>query len=163
DAVASHAAAGLALARRYRLGQLEPALLVCAAAGRALRADTVGMEALLTRADALGDEPMERIAALAQARATCAFATDDLHAAARATFVGLDLPAPAAGCAAALRRLQPPGHRAGALTPREDDVLSLVEQGLSNRAIAERLFLSARTVEKHVERLLAKTGQTNRT
>jgi DNA-binding NarL/FixJ family response regulator len=83
--------------------------------------------------------------------------------AAHATFVGLDLPAPAAGCAAALRRLQPPGHRAGALTPREEDVLSLVEQGLSNRAIAARLFLSARTVEKHVERLLAKTGQANRT
>jgi DNA-binding NarL/FixJ family response regulator len=48
------------------------------------------------------------------------------------------------------------------LTAREEDVLALVEAGLPNRAIAERLFLSARTVEKHVERLLAKTGQANR-
>jgi DNA-binding NarL/FixJ family response regulator len=42
-------------------------------------------------------------------------------------------------------------------------VLALVTQGLANRAIAERLFLSARTVEKHMERLLTKTGQANRT
>lgn len=38
----------------------------------------------------------------------------------------------------------------------------LVADGLTNREIAERLFLSPRTVEKHVERLLAKTGVQNR-
>jgi DNA-binding NarL/FixJ family response regulator len=276
-AVIAHAEAGLALARRYRLGQLESALLVCKAGGLALRADTAAVEALLDQAGALDGEPMERIAALAQARATCALAMDDLAAAAehldsaadltcaapatalapmlalhpllrvvtgtgtssveaelrrwnsgasrivggmlaaaeavragragtasanvtieralsdlavapflqalvarlaataaeadgwgdpvrwltaaRATFLRLDLPAPASGCEAVLRRLSPQEH---ALTVREEEVLALVTEGLPNRAIAERLFLSARTVEKHVERLLAKTGQANR-
>ena len=44
------------------------------------------------------------------------------------------------------------------LTPREVEVLSLVVAGHSNRAIAQQLFLSARTVEKHVERVLTKAG-----
>jgi len=48
------------------------------------------------------------------------------------------------------------------LTTREREVLTLVADGMSNRAIAGRLFLSPRTVEKHVERLLAKTGRSNR-
>jgi DNA-binding NarL/FixJ family response regulator len=44
------------------------------------------------------------------------------------------------------------------VTEREADVLGLLAQGLSNREIAERMFLSPRTVEKHVASLLAKTG-----
>jgi DNA-binding CsgD family transcriptional regulator len=48
------------------------------------------------------------------------------------------------------------------LTRRESEVLLLVADGMSNRAIAKRLFLSPRTVEKHVERLLTKTGTSNR-
>ena len=48
------------------------------------------------------------------------------------------------------------------VTAREADVLKLVADGLTNREIGERLFLSPRTVEKHVERLLAKTGVRNR-
>jgi DNA-binding NarL/FixJ family response regulator len=55
------------------------------------------------------------------------------------------------------------GHGHGEITDREREVLALVAEGLANRAIAERLFLSVRTVEKHVERLLAKTGSANRT
>jgi DNA-binding NarL/FixJ family response regulator len=76
-----------------------------------------------------------------------------------ATFVARDLRAPANGCRAELRRIAP---RTTELTDREEQVLSLVMEGLPNRAIAERLFLSSRTVEKHVERLLAKTCTTNR-
>ncbi|HVL85000.1 MAG TPA: LuxR C-terminal-related transcriptional regulator [Pseudonocardia sp.] len=48
------------------------------------------------------------------------------------------------------------------VTSRELDVLALVADGLSNRDIGARLYLSPRTVEKHVERLLAKTGSTSR-
>ena len=44
------------------------------------------------------------------------------------------------------------------MTEREADVLRLAAQGLSNKEIAGAMFLSPRTVEKHVERLLAKTG-----
>jgi DNA-binding NarL/FixJ family response regulator len=49
------------------------------------------------------------------------------------------------------------------ITPAEERVLTLLRRGDSNRAIAERLVLSPRTVESHVSRLLAKTGCRNRT
>ena len=42
-------------------------------------------------------------------------------------------------------------------------MLALLAEGLTNKEIATRLYLSPRTVEKHVERILAKTGQANRT
>jgi DNA-binding CsgD family transcriptional regulator len=52
-----------------------------------------------------------------------------------------------------------PGQlRALGVTEREADVLRLAAQGLGNREIAEAMFLSPRTVEKHVASLLAKTG-----
>jgi DNA-binding CsgD family transcriptional regulator len=57
----------------------------------------------------------------------------------------------------------PAALRDRAVTTREADVLALVVEGRANREIAERLFLSPRTVEKHVERLLAKLGVTRRT
>jgi DNA-binding NarL/FixJ family response regulator len=49
------------------------------------------------------------------------------------------------------------------VTKREADVLRLVIDGLSNKEIAAALRLSARTVEKHVENLLRKTGTRSRT
>src|SRR3989344_3131015 len=45
---------------------------------------------------------------------------------------------------------------------RERDVLALIRQGLSNRDIAERLFISERTVKSHVNRLLQKFQMKNR-
>ena len=42
------------------------------------------------------------------------------------------------------------------LTPREREVLSLMAEGLSNAAIAARLFVTGRAVEKHVTSIFAK-------
>jgi DNA-binding CsgD family transcriptional regulator len=48
------------------------------------------------------------------------------------------------------------------LTARQAEVLELLGEGLSNSAIAQRLFLSPRTVEKHVAAVLSKTGAPTR-
>lgn len=48
------------------------------------------------------------------------------------------------------------------LTPRETEILVHVARGDSNRAIAERLVLSEKTVRNHVERIYGKVGVTNR-
>jgi len=48
-------------------------------------------------------------------------------------------------------------------TPREAEVLVLLRGGLTDREIAARLVLSAKTVEKHVASILRKTGTTRRT
>ena len=48
--------------------------------------------------------------------------------------------------------------RALGITSRELDVLNLATEGLSNREIADRLFLSPRTVERHMSNLFDRTG-----
>ena len=55
-----------------------------------------------------------------------------------------------------------PALRARGVTAREAEVLALVAAGLTNAEAAQRLFLSRRTVETHVARLLAKTGAADR-
>jgi DNA-binding NarL/FixJ family response regulator len=44
------------------------------------------------------------------------------------------------------------------LTPREREVLELMAQGLSNRGICEKLFVSPKTVETHVSSIFGKLG-----
>ncbi|QSB14461.1 helix-turn-helix transcriptional regulator [Natronosporangium hydrolyticum] len=83
------------------------------------------------------------------------------------TFCGLGADRDADAAAALLRELGIPAARVGprdpaSLTSREREVLELLAEGLSNPEIAERLYLSRRTVEHHVARVLAKLGLRSR-
>jgi DNA-binding NarL/FixJ family response regulator len=48
------------------------------------------------------------------------------------------------------------------LTAREVEVLQLIAEGLANKEIASRLYVSEATVKSHINRLFAKTGITHR-
>lgn len=65
-----------------------------------------------------------------------------------------------------VRRQDPPpaiGDVVGSLTPQQARILELIAGGLTNRQIAERLFLAEKTVKNHVTALLAKLGVEHRT
>jgi DNA-binding CsgD family transcriptional regulator len=47
-------------------------------------------------------------------------------------------------------------------TDREREIVMLIGEGLSNRAVAERLTVSVRTVESHIYRAMSRTGTTSR-
>jgi DNA-binding NarL/FixJ family response regulator len=44
------------------------------------------------------------------------------------------------------------------LTPREREVLALLAEGLSNRAVCKRLVISPKTLERHVQNVFMKLG-----
>jgi DNA-binding CsgD family transcriptional regulator/tetratricopeptide (TPR) repeat protein len=112
-------------------------------AARALRA------AAETAADMGAGPFLAEIAALAQrARLDVAHAGDAV----------VTTTAPAAGSGAATR-----APELASLTTREHEVLAVLADGLSNREIAHRLYISERTVAVHVSRVLAKTGTRSRT
>lgn len=56
-----------------------------------------------------------------------------------------------------------PGNSGESLTERERQILRLVADGLSNREIADQLFLSRYTVESHVKRIYRKLAVSSRT
>jgi DNA-binding NarL/FixJ family response regulator len=51
----------------------------------------------------------------------------------------------------------------GGLTPREREVVMLIAQGKSNREIADALVVTKRTIETHINNILAKLNFTSRT
>lgn len=86
--------------------------------------------------------------------------------AAHRTFEELGARRSADRAAALLRELggpnKPGPKRRTELTRREDDVLELLALGLSNAEIGARLFISPKTAEHHVGRILSKLGMRSR-
>jgi DNA-binding NarL/FixJ family response regulator len=139
------------------------------ASGRLLAADgaddaTALLQAAVERYAGL-ELPLEAARAqldLASAIASerpAAAAAESRHA--RETFERLGAARDADRAAALMRDLGERSGRtgrtaAGPLTPRESEVLSLLAEGCSNAAIAERLFISRRTAEHHVASILSK-------
>ena len=74
----------------------------------------------------------------------------------------LDNRAAAALMAELRRSLEKPGPLA-ALTEQEHIVIDLIGAGLTNRQIAERMFLSEKTIKNYVSRVLGKLGMQRRT
>ena len=60
-------------------------------------------------------------------------------------------------------RTEAAGTGGDVLTPREAEVLGLVAEGLSNRDVGQRLFISTKTASVHVSNILAKLGAKSRT
>ena len=57
-----------------------------------------------------------------------------------------------------LRRLAPVEGQGGALSPREREVLQLVAEGLTTKQVADRLFVSEKTVQTHRQNVMNKLG-----
>ncbi|KIZ16153.1 response regulator [Streptomyces natalensis] len=53
---------------------------------------------------------------------------------------------------------EPEADALAELSPREREILGLIGEGLTNRQIGQRLYLSEKTVKNHISRLLAKLG-----
>jgi DNA-binding CsgD family transcriptional regulator len=75
----------------------------------------------------------------------------------------LGMPGPLRTTTALVDRTASAARDADPLTGREREIAQLVSAAMTNRQIAERLFLSERTVESHVRNILAKLGVANRT
>ncbi|HWE55768.1 MAG TPA: AAA family ATPase [Acidimicrobiales bacterium] len=170
-------------ARRLEHGGLTwpPVVAGLVAAGRAIAAGRAGHT---DAAEAHADQAWELLRPtpwhdaiarryVGEAQARQSWGTKELTLApAESFFRQASLDRPAAACGMLLRSSPQPGvgarppvpsHLAAlGITRRELDVLELVAEGMTNRQIADYLFLSVRTIDKHVERLMAKTGRPNR-
>lgn len=127
------------------LGDVDAALADLDRAGRICR--DIGAPAFAVEADCRRAEVLVRAG----------------RAAAAATLAREALPtARRLGMAPWVPRLERLANPHGTLTARELEVASLVAEGLSNREIADRLVLSERTAENHVQSILRKLGLANR-
>ena len=90
---------------------------------------------------------------------------DDLVHAIRRVAAGQSLldPAVTAQVLERLRHGRPQDRRLANLSDQERKVLALIGEGLTNRQIAEQMFLSEKTIKNYVSSLLAKLGMERRT
>jgi DNA-binding CsgD family transcriptional regulator/tetratricopeptide (TPR) repeat protein len=116
----------------------------------------------------------ERIGRPYDAALAMAWSSDE--AGLRDALAGLEELGASAAAAAVRRRMKELGVKAiprgprpatraapAGLTPREQEVLALLADGLPDREISERLFISERTVHHHVSAVLSKIGVSSRT
>jgi len=89
-------------------------------------------------------------------------AAAELRREARAGRLDADAVAAALDVAGRGRSRRRPDLRPAGLTAREAEVLGLVAEGRSNREVAERLHISQRTAEHHVQHVYAKIGVSSR-
>ncbi|CAM3388435.1 response regulator [Isoptericola cucumis] len=82
----------------------------------------------------------------------------EIFAAVRGAVVGRSVLSPPV----ASRLLQQAQNPGSALTPREAELLTLLAQGLSNRELGRRLFISEATVKTHLAHVYAKLGVDSR-
>jgi len=86
-----------------------------------------------------------------------------LSAALQAVLLGMVVLDPALASSASRPRPRLSGPGSEPLTAREVEVLQLLSQGLSNKAVADRLGISEHTAKFHVNSILAKLGAQTRT
>jgi DNA-binding NarL/FixJ family response regulator len=158
DVFARRAAAEVALAR----GEAERARDHARASARAAeaigaRVDAARGHVLAGRAlIALGDrgEAVSELVGAAEELSACGALHLADEASALLRRLGRRMPA---------RARQPDEPRLPKLSRREAEIAELIHQGMTNREIASKLFLSERTVETHVAHIFAKLGVSSRT
>ncbi len=62
------------------------------------------------------------------------------------------------GSSASPKRISPEGYLFDELTEREIEIVTLIAEGLSSREIGEKLFISAKTAQKHRANIMTKLG-----
>jgi DNA-binding CsgD family transcriptional regulator len=139
-------------------GPLAPALH--AAAEALADADGTALDQACAVLDELGFALHAAETAAAAARAHLAAGHPARAAASRTRMTALLDSCEGAGTPLVASRHDP---SVSALSPREREIAQLAAAGLSSRIIAERLSLSARTVDNHLGRAYAKLGVANRT
>ena len=174
NAPAAAEASAVAAAAAARVGRDDLVAQAAVLAARSARladepGDVVAVETAIDRFSDLGMVLDEADARLELARALASqhpqSAIEQARAALKA-FEGLGAIRHADEAAGLLRALGAPGRAAPrtgkALTKREQQVLGLLGEGLSNPQIAERLVISPRTAEHHVRNVLSKLELGNR-
>ena len=119
--------------------------------------DGAGLDAIVDEYEALG---IVLLAAEAAAEAGAAHSRAGERRKAEASAVRAQ--ALAGRCEGARTPALLTGRSPVPLTARERDVVTLAAQGMSSKAIAERLFLSVRTVDNHLQRAYVKLGVSGR-